>query len=198
MKRLFIFASVVAMSLVSCNTTAPTQTSENQTSEAAVSGDIAYVRSDLVLSQSELFLVEGVALRTKTEKAQASWSKTEQGFQYEAGQLQEKYQKGLITTANAQKQQETLERRMRNYQANTQKEAQALEEENMVLNNRAQDLFRRSVAQLNANRDYKMIFDGAAVIDADTLLDLSSQVLEIFNTLYAEDAKTAAAAESAK
>ncbi|MFR9523922.1 MAG: OmpH family outer membrane protein [Rikenellaceae bacterium] len=189
MKKLFIFASVAALALVACETTPATQVTESQAKECSASGQIAFVRSDFVLTGSEIFLTEGVALRTKTEKAQASWAKTEQGFQYEASQLQEKYQKGLITTANAQKQQEAIEKRMRTFQTNAQKEAQALEEENYVFTNRAQDLFRRAVAQLNENKDYKMILDASVVIDADSTLDLSDQILATVNELYAAEQK---------
>ncbi len=196
MKKFFILASLAAFSLVACTAPAGTQSAEGQTSEdqctaAAASGAVAYVRSDMVLSSSDIFQTEGTALQAKTEKAQASWAKAEQGFQYEATQLQEKYQKGLVTTANAQTQQAAIETRIRNYQTNVQKEAQALEEENYVFSNRAQDLFRRAVSQLNANKDYKMIIDASLVIDADTTLDLSKRVLEIINELYAAEAASA-------
>ncbi len=191
MKKLSIFAAFALVALVACNTAAPTQTSETESTPVAPSGEIAYVRSDVVLTSSDIFQTEGVALREKTEKAQASWTKAEQGFQYEANQLQEKYNKGLITTANAQTQQSSIESRMRTYQTNAQKEAQALEEENYVFSNRTQDLFRRAVSQLNANKDYKMIIDASLVIDADTTLDLSKRVLEIINELYAAEAASA-------
>ncbi len=192
MKKFFILASLAALSLVACTTPAGTQSAEAQSSETqstttAASGAVAYVRSEMVLSSSDIFQTEGVALQTKTEKAQASWAKAEQGFQYEASQLQEKYQKGLITTANAQTQQTAIETRIRNYQTNAQKEAQALEEENYVFTNRAQDLFRRAVQQLNADKQYKMILDASLVIDADSTLDLSDQVLSIVNELYAAE-----------
>ncbi len=152
---------------------------------------MAYVHGERVISQSEIFLSEGVALRTKGEKAQASWAQKEQGFQYEINQLQEKYQKGLITTANAQKQQADIESRVQTYQTNMQKEGKALEEENFVFSNRVQDLFLRAVKQLNASRDYKMILDASVVIDADSTLDVSDRVLEIVNELYAAEQKSA-------
>lgn len=192
MKRLFIYAFVAALSLTACNTTPATQSESScDSSKGSVNGDIAYVRSEYVLSESELFKTEGEALRAKSEKTQAAWAKSEQGFQYEANQLQEKYQKGLITSANAQKQQASIESRVKTYQTNAQKEAQAMEEENYVFTNRAQDLFRRAVSQLNENKDYKLILNASAIIDADTLLDLSDQVLTIINELYAaEQAET--------
>ncbi len=188
MKRLFLIASVATLAFVACDSTQPAQAVENQESVAtAPSGDVAYVRSESVIAGSEIYLTEGVALRTKTEKAQESWTKKEQGFQYEANQLQEKYQKGLITSADAQKQQTSIENRVKSFQTNTQKEMQALEEENYVFNNRIQDLFRRAVQQLNSNKDYKMILDASLVIDADTTLDLSDQILGIVNELYAAE-----------
>lgn len=183
-----IFAAAIVAT--ACNTTAPATTSaEGVAVEVATQGDIAYVYGERVIAQSEIFLTEGVALRTKGENAQASWAKSEQGFQYEANQLQEKYQKGLITTANAQKQQSEIEARVRTFQTNVQKEAQTLEEENYVFSNRVQDLFVRAVQQLNASKDYKMIIDASSVIDADPSLDLSDRVLEIVNELYAAEQK---------
>ncbi|MFI3286604.1 MAG: OmpH family outer membrane protein [Rikenellaceae bacterium] len=191
MKRLFIFASVAALSLSACNNAATTQTADSTEVASVTSSDIAYVRTDMILAQSDIFKTEGEALRAKGEKSQASWAKSEQGFQYEASQLQQKYQKGLITTANAQSQQAAIEKRVQNYQAKVQKEAQALEEENYVFTNRTQDLFRRAVAQLNADKKYKMIIDAAAIVDADTTLDISTQVLDILNQLYAAEPKEA-------
>ncbi len=187
MKKLTIFAFAAALTLTACNTAPATQSTETKEVQTAVDGQIAYVRSDQVLSQSDIFLTEGAALKTKSEKTQAAWAKTEQGFQYEATQLQEKYQKGLVTSANAQKQQESIESRVKSFQTKAQKEAQELEEENYVFSNRAQDLFRRAVAQLNSNKDYKMILDAAVVIDADSTLDLTDQVLVILNELYAAE-----------
>ncbi len=187
MNKLFIFASCAVLSLTACTTTTPATATAEATDCAAAEGEIAYIYGERVMAESDLFQSEGVALRTKGEKAQEAWSKKEQGFQYEAAQLQEKYQKGLITTANAQKQQASIESRMRTYQTNAQKEAQTLDEENFVFSNRAQDLFRRAVKELNADRKYKMILDASMVIDADTLLDLTDQTLEIVNKLYAAE-----------
>ncbi len=192
MKRSSILAAFALVAFAACNTVETTQTTTDAAATtAAPAGDVAYVRSDVVLTGCDIFQTEGVALREKTEKAQASWAKTEQGFQYEANQLQEKYSKGLITTANAQSQQAAIEKRIRNFQANTQKQAKALEEENYVFTNRTQDLFNRAVKQLNADKNYKMILDASMIIDADTTLDLSQQVLDIINELYAtESAET--------
>ena len=153
------------------------------------SSDIAYVQVEAVLAQCDLFLNEGKALQEKTQKAQKSWAQKEQNLQSEAAQLQEKYQKGLITTNDAQAQQQSIEKRVAAYQSSAQKEAQALDEENYVFTNRAQDLLHRAVQDINADKKYKMIVNSTALIDADTTLNITPAVLAKVNELYAADQK---------
>ncbi len=192
MKRVFFAALAAAAMLTSCNqatSTTAQQSTPCVKDSVACSSELAYVNLDMVLALSDIYTTEGVALQAKTQKAQESWTKKEQGFQYEATQLQEKYQKGLITTANAKKEQESIEARMRTYQTTAQKEAQSLDEENVVFSNRTQDLIRRAVDEINVEKKYKMIINAATLIDADTTLDISNQVLEVVNRLYAADKK---------
>ncbi|MFR9649843.1 MAG: OmpH family outer membrane protein [Rikenellaceae bacterium] len=193
MKRVFFAVAVAAIALVSCNQ-ANTQSlagvvAQEGVDSVSASSQLAYVSVEMVVSMSDIFNKEGVALQTKTQKAQEGWSKKEQGFQYEASQLQEKYQKGLITTANAQKEQESLESRMRTFQTTAQREAQELDEENRVFSNRTQDLVRRAVDQINSDGKYKMIVNANSLIDADTTLDISTNVLEVMNQLYTAEKK---------
>ena len=101
--------------------------------------------------------------------------------------MQEKYQKGLITTADAQKQQESIERKITNYQTSAQKEAESLDEENFVFSNRTQDLILRAIQSINADKKYKMIVNSTALLDADPSLDISDAVLAKVNEFYAAE-----------
>ena len=125
----------------------------------------------------------------KTEKAQKSWAQREQNLQAEVAQLQEKFQKGLITSRDAQAQQESLQKRAASYQNNAQKEAQSLDEENYVFTNRAQDLLHRAIENLNADGRYKLIVNANALLDADSTLDITPAVLQEVNRLYALEKK---------
>lgn len=183
MKKILFTAIVALMAMSSCKDNAAPAAEEAQ-AQTVGSSDIAYVHVEAVLAQSELFLTEGEALKKKTEKAQQSWAQKEQNLQYEAAKLQEKYQKGLITTSDAQAQQQKLEQRAASYQQNSQKEAQALDEENFVFTNRAQDLLQRAVRDVNADKRYKLIINASALIDADTTLNISDAVLKRVNELY--------------
>lgn len=188
MKRMFFTALAAAALLAACDHKPAPETVTEQVQQV-VSSDVAYVQVEAVLAQCDLYLNEGAALQQKTEKAQQSWAQKEKNLQYEAAQLQEKYQKGLITTLDAQAQQQKIEQKIQNYQANAQKEAQTLDEENYVFTNRAQDLLRRAVQEINTERKYKLIINANALLDADSTLNITPAVLEAVNRLYAADKK---------
>ena len=190
-KTLFpVLAAALVMTACGTKTTEQTaQTAQTETTARVGASDIAYVQVEAVLAQCDLFLTEGKALQEKTEKAQKSWAQREQNLQAEVAQLQEKFQKELITSRDAQAQQESLQKRAASYQNNAQKEAQSLDEENYVFTNRAQDLLNRAVQQINADRKYKLIINASALIDADTTLNITPAVLQKVNELYAADKK---------
>ena len=190
MKKMLFTALVAACAMTACGTkTTETAAAAEEVTREIGSSDIAYVQVEAVLTQCDLFLNEGKALQEKTQKAQKSWAQKEQNLQSEAAQLQEKYQKGLITTNDAQAQQQSIEKRVAAYQSSAQKEAQALDEENYVFTNRAQDLLHRAVQDINADKKYKMIVNSTALIDADTTLNITPAVLAKVNELYAADQK---------
>ena len=182
MKKAILSALIVAAGLVACKDNgAATTNAAAEEKQTVTSSDIAYVQVEAVLAQCDLYLNEGVALKEKTEKAQKSWAQKEQNLQASLAKLQERYQKGLITTNDAQKEQANIEQRAASYQANAQKEAQALDEENYVFTNRAQDLLQRAVEEINAD------INASALIDADTTLNITPAVLAKVNELYAAD-----------
>ncbi len=188
MKKMLFTAWVLAAAMTACGPKTPaTEVAEEGTRREIGTADIAYVQVEAVLAESDLYKKEGAALQEKTQKAQNSWAQREKNLQAEAAKLQEKYQKGLITTNDAQAQQESIQRRVLSYQNSAQKEAQTLEEENYVFTNRAQDLLQRAVAEINADHKYKLIINASALIDADTTLNITPAVLAKVNELYAAD-----------
>lgn len=188
MKKTLFAALITALAMTACGTKSAETTTEEAVREVG-SSDIAYVQVEAVLAQSDLYLNEGASLQEKTQKAQKSWAQREKNLQAEAAQLQEKYQKGLLTTNDAQAQQQSIEQRAASYQNSAQKEAQALDEENYVFTNRAQDLMQRAVESINVDKKYKIILNASALIDADTTLNITPAVLAKVNELYAVDKK---------
>ena len=200
MKKIFLSLMVAAMAFTACEqkaATEPATEGDAAATETVVEGDLAYVRVEYVLAESEIFKTEGVALQEKTEKAQKSWAQKEKNLQYEATQLQEKYQKGLMTTADFQQKGQALEKRAANFQTNAQKEMQSLEEENFVFTNRSQDLLMRAIKEINAEGKYKMVVNATALLDAAAALDISDAVLAKINELYAKEKNAPATEEPA-
>lgn len=189
MKKVFLTLFVAAFAFVACNNQNATtgENSAEAATEEVKGGDIAYVKAEYVLSESEIYKTEGVALQEKTTKTQNAWAQREKNLQYEATQLQEKYQKGLMTTADFQQKGQALEKRIANFQNNTQKEAQTLEEENFVFNNRMNDILMRAIKEINADKKYKLVVNATALLDADESLDISADVLAKVNELYAAE-----------
>ena len=193
MKKTFIAAVVAALFAVGCtnNAAQPTEGAAEQT--AITSSDIAFVKADSLVFLSDIYQTEGVALQKKLEAAQQSWAKKEQGFQYEAAQLQEKYQKGLITSIKAAETEENLNKRIQNYQNSMQKEAATLDEENFVLNNRINMLVAEAIEEINKDDKYKLILNSSARLDGANALDITKDLLKIVNEKYAAEKSTAKA-----
>ncbi len=192
MKKIFIALSLVfaaaACTAPQSQTTSSTSSVESPSCSSSECS-LAYVDMDFVVAQSDLFNSEGADLQKRSETAQREWSQKEQSLQAEVAKLQEKYQKGLITSANAQKEQASIESRAQAFQTTTQKQIAELEEENRVFANRTQDMLRRAIQNINADKKYKMILNASALIEADTTLNISAVVLEEFNKVYGEEQK---------
>ncbi|MBQ3026674.1 MAG: OmpH family outer membrane protein, partial [Alistipes sp.] len=167
------------------------ETTEQTATEVVTGGDLAFVNVDYVFAESEIFKTEGIALRDKTEKAQQKWAKKEQNLQNEINQLAEKYQKGLITTRNAQEKEQELQKRAASMQTAAQKEGKELEEESIVFQNRMNDLLMRAIQDINADKKYKMIVQASALLDADESLNITEKVLAKVNELYKAEKESA-------
>ncbi len=186
MKKVFL-AALALFALVGCKEAKTAENANDVQATEVTASDVAYVQVDVIITQCDMYLSEGTALQEKTEKAQQSLARKEQKLQNEMVQLQEKYQKGLITTRDAQAKEQELQKKVVNYQESAQKEIKALEEENIVFTNRMNDLVQRAINEINANGTYKMIINASALLDADESLNITEVVLAKVNELYKAD-----------
>ena len=189
MRKIFIVA-LAFLAFAGCKENKKSVEVEQSATEVVAGGDLAFVNVEYVLAESNIFKSEGIALRDKTENAQQKWMKKEQNLQNEMQQLADKYQKGLITTRNAQEKEQELQKRAVALQNAAQKEGKELEEENLVFQNRLNDLVMRAIQEINADKKYKMVMQATALLDADESLNISEAVLAKVNELYAAE-KTA-------
>lgn len=225
MKKSILFIVALSSLLASCAgtstnkeeaTATSSDTTEVRTVECVASGDVVFVDLDYIMASSKLFASEGSTLETKVKEfqqraatAQEGWAKKEQNLaneynklQADAIKLQQDYEKGLITTLNAQQKQEDLQKkgesiqtRMNSLQSTVQTEGQKLQEEELalaeeqsVLMNRFQKLTRLALDEINADKRYKMIVNAVSVVDADPTLNISDVVLKKVDELYEANA----------
>ena len=225
MKKSILFIVALSSLLASCAgtstnkeeaTATSSDTTEVRTVECVASGDGVFVDLDYIMASSKLFASEGSALETKVKEfqqraatAQEGWAKKEQNLaneynklQADAIKLQQDYEKGLITTLNAQQKQEDLQKkgesiqtRMNSLQSTVQTEGQKLQEEELalaeeqsVLMNRFQKLTRLALDEINADKRYKMIVNAVSVVDADPTLNISDVVLKKVDEFYEANA----------
>ena len=213
MKKTFI-AALAFLALASCgnknenteNTTAvPTTEAVKEVPQVttAPKGDYVFVDAAYIFGESDIVKTEGKALEEKGKKLEEKgkkleekFAKQEQSLQYALQQLNEKYQKGLITTRDAQTEQEKLQNGMVALQNQAksegtafQKEMGEFQEEMMVFNNRVNDLLLRAVKAFNADGKYKMVVNIASLLDYDKSLDVTSLVLAKANELYKSEKK---------
>lgn len=177
------------ISLSSCvEQSATTSTSQSPKVESILtSATVAYADMELVLAQSDIYQQEGLPLKQRTDTTQQDWVKKDQKLQEDAQSLQSKYQNGLITTANAQREQQEIESRAKALQEAAQRQAQEIDQENAIFAARAQRLLRQAVNSVNADKRYSMIIDAAYIIDADTTLNISNLILTEINTIYSAE-----------
>ena len=196
MKKIFI-GTLAVLVLASCALSVWTFVNDleaKKSDETAVAevtpSDVAYVDVDQVVADSEIFKTEGKALQEKTEKTQQKLANRERNLNSEMQQLNDKYQKGLITTRDAETKMQELQKRAASWQNSAQKSMKELEEENFVFQNRIKDLISRSLKSINEERKFKMIFNkNMALLEADKSLDITNEVLAKVNELYKEEKK---------
>ena len=127
--------------------------------------------------------------QTKLEASAKEWQENIEAAQVEFNNKFAEYQKNMNTMSDGVRQvkEKELQDKAANFQTSAQKEIKELDEEGVVFQNRMNDLIMRAVQAINADKQYKMIVQASALLDADESLNLTEQVLAKVNELYAEE-----------
>lgn len=145
---------------------------------------IAYVNADTLDAQYEWLKTQKEAIEQRMANAEKSLASKEEALMKDASALQEKFQQGNMTQAEAEKQQATLMQR-----------GQKLEEEKMRLSKSLGEDQKKAFNDLYANvetklktlssqigYDYILSYSrGGQILMANDSLDITRQVLELLN-----------------
>ncbi len=176
----------------SCNnTSAPSakNTADSLTTSVAAKteGAIAYVRMDSLMSGYGLYMDLGTEFGKKQEKVQKEIESKARSLENQIRDFQEKAQKGLITTYQAQTKQKELaekEQQIINYRETKLRE---LAEQEAVISQQISSTILDYLTEYNAEKKYSMILQtmaGNPVIIADPALDITAEVLTELNKRY--------------
>ena len=191
-KALIIAGAVLAMAACKNQGGATTEGAEATAGERNVETvyDIAYIRMDSLMQNYDRFIELSSAFETKATKVSGDLEARARSLQNEIASFQDKVNKGLMTTRDAQAEQTRLQTRGEQFENDRQTHVAELAEEEQVMANQVFHAINDYVAKFNADLRYKMIINtsgGSPIIHADPALDITDEVLRGLNAEYAAE-----------
>lgn len=191
MKNLPIILNIILFLLVGhlyyLNLKKP-QPTEQQTIAPAPSASggvkIAYVNGDTLDAQYEWLKQQKDAIQQRVRSAESNLVAKQEALMRDANALQEKFQTGTMTQADAEKQQAALMQRSQRLQEEEERLRKSLAEDQKKAFN---DLYANVEAKLKTlsgqiGYDYILSYSrGGQILLANDSLDITRQVLELLN-----------------
>lgn len=196
MKKTLVIALFALFALSSCGGGNKGEAkTDNQDSSAQlpdVSGQLAYVNIDTLISRYDMFSDLSTVLQEKADKAEAELTSKGRSLERGMTDFQEKAEKGLATRAQLAEMQERLVREEESFYQHRDKVQQELAEENQVMMNNIYHSLNSFLSEYNKDYRYGMILStsgGSPVLHADPAMDITEQVLKGLNEKYAKEKK---------
>jgi outer membrane protein len=146
---------------------------------------IAYVNGDTLDAKYEWLKEQKTAIEQRLANAEKSLAAKEEALMNDAAALQQKFQEGNMTQAEAEKQQQALMQRGQKLEEEKMRLSKSLSEDQKKAFN---DLYANVEAQLKTlssqiGYDYILSYSrGGQILLANDSLDITNQVLQLLNT----------------
>lgn len=201
MKKTLFLASAVVLGLTACGDksgkqqpeTVPVQAQGQETVQAVVSGGIAYVDLDALLSQYNLYIDKNAELEEKAKKAESELTSKGRSLEKSFADAQDKIEKGLVTRSEAMQLQEDLQRQEQSFYEHRERVQLELGEASQVLLNNIVENVDKFLKEFNSDYRYSMILttsNGAPVLHADPRLNITGTVVAGLNESYEAEKKS--------
>ena len=152
--------------------------------------DIAYIQMDSLVMGYNRYTDLSTAFEAKANKAQSDLEARARSLQNEMVSFEEKINKGLMTSRDAQAEQARIQTKGQQFEADRQSRLAELAEEEQVMTNQVMYAIHDYIAKFNSDYRYKMVLTtsgGAPIIHADPALDITAEVLKGLNDEYAAE-----------
>ena len=194
--NIVLTAAVIALYVLfftgKTSTTAIT-TQSQESIELPGENSIVYIQVDSLMNQFDMFHALRTELEAKAKVIDDDLTKKGRAFERDVNDFNEKIQKGLLTSLQAQTQQQHLEARQQELQQYSQQKQMELAEEEQVLLNRVLDELKTFLAAYNETHNFSLILttSGATnnIITGSPTLNITKDVVNGLNAKYSAQKK---------
>ena len=194
MKKVLIYTLTVVLALSSCGgggSNIERRTTDSISSDVPVikaeRGDIVFVRMDSMLNSFDMYHDLRKVYEDEVTKADSDMRAKENALQRDMKNLQEKYEKGLMTRSQAEEEQNRLIRRGKALEEEVAKLRNDLMEKETVMLNQIQDAILTYINKYNEEKGYSMIINttgNSTVLYGNPGLDITREIIKGINEEY--------------
>lgn len=200
-----VFAFAIAISAIfACNNNKTNGGSAIAASGSSVSTEgIVYVYLDSLINGYDLYNDEMTKLMAKQNKYEQDLQSKGKSLERRAMELQQNYDKRLITPTRAQEIQQQLAAEQQKLMQTQDQQSMELADDQAQIMSRVRDSVTNYINVFNADKRYKMIIATqgySSILYADPSLDITKDILNGINDRYRGNApaSTATAADTTK
>jgi len=153
-------------------------------------GQIVYIQIDSLQTAYGKFIDMSAEFQKKQTQAQAQLQSRGQKFQSEVNEFQTKVQQGQMTEYQARIRNEELQKKQAELEAYSNKVANDLAQEQMVISNQLSKEINDFLVEYNNEHHYSMILQtsgGMPVALADPSLDITADIVAELNRRYEKE-----------
>lgn len=187
-KSIILSAAIIVAALTtSCDKSSPKMDEKTPAAqETKVSGKIAYVEVDSIMTQYNFCKEYSKLLETKGTNIQKTLASKQQALQGAAANFQQKVQQNAYTRDQAEAIQAGLQKQSNDLQALNQRLSAEFQNETEKYNKALHDSLQHYLAVYNKDKKYGMIFakQGDNLLYADKAYDITDEVVAGLNKAY--------------
>ncbi|MEN6619906.1 MAG: OmpH family outer membrane protein [Rikenellaceae bacterium] len=154
----------------------------------ASSGSIVYIQIDSLVNQYDMFNDLKSELESKAQIIQDDLNKKGRAFERDVNDFKEKAQKGLITRAQGEAQQQQLGIREQELQNLSQQKQMEMAEEQQVLFRKVMDALDKYLVKYNKEKKYSLILNTSSasktILQGDSTLNITKAIVNGLNEEY--------------
>jgi len=159
---------------------------------SAKAGEIVYVEIDSLITNYDMFTDLKNELEKKGKEKEAQFNVKAKAFEKEAGDFQDKVQKGLVTRSQAEQMQQGLQVKQQEIYQLREQLRNEMGEEEQVMNRNVLNSIMEYLVVYNQDKKYSFVVShsfGGPVLFADKGLNITKDVVVGLNDSYSKNKK---------